>query len=138
MGHQSNVYGVIDCFKGRRGDIDADELNRAAIAELPECDTWPFLVRGMFSTTSSEEVTIDYMYRLIHFAASYKEVEFDWADWLGKFERFLSSVDGMAAKVHLETVLVGDHAYEWVRDKDTINTWPPRWIFQGGIRDFEI
>lgn len=138
MGHQSNVYGVIDCFKGQRGDINADDLNRSALAELPEHDGWPFLVRSMFAMTSSEQVTIDYMYRLMHFAASYKEVEFDWAEWLSKFESFLARVDGMAARVHLETVLVGDQTYEWVRDKGTINTWPPRWVFQGGVRDFKV
>jgi len=138
MGQQSNVYGVIDCFKGQRGEINSDELNRVAIAELPERDSWPFLVRGMFATTSSEQVTIDYMYRLMHFAASYKEVEFDWASWLAKFEHFLTRVDGMTATVHLETGLVGDHTYEWVRDTATINVWPPRWAFQGGVRDFKI
>jgi len=138
MGHQSNVYGVIDCFKGRRGEIDADDLNQSALAALPERDDWPFLVRAMFATASSEHVTIDYTYRSIHFAASYKEVEFEWADWLAKFERFLAKVDGMAARVHLETVLVGDHRYEWLRDTDTVNTWPPRWVFQGGEREFKI
>ena len=59
-------------------------------------------------------------------------------EFLSKFERFLAKVDGMAARVHLETVLVGDHRYDWLRDKDTVDAWPPRWVFQGGERDFKI
>ena len=74
----------------------------------------------------------------MNFAASYKEFEFDWAEWLSKFESFLARVDGMAARVHLETVLVADHTYEWVRDQDTINTRLPRWVLQGGVRNFKI
>ncbi|RUR70311.1 hypothetical protein EJP67_24965 [Variovorax guangxiensis] len=138
MGHQSTVYGVIDCFKGRRGNVDADSLNLAAVAGLPETDGWPFLVRDMFSVSQSDRVAIDYTYRLIHFAASLKEVEFDWPAWLDKFEQLLARIDGMAARVHLDTVLVGSHSYDWVRDTASIDAWPPKWIFQGGIRDFEI
>ena len=57
MGRQSNVYGVIDCFKGQRGDINADDLNHSALAELPERDGWPFLVRSMFAMTSRSRST---------------------------------------------------------------------------------
>ena len=132
MGWESSVYGVIHCFVGREVGRDSDELNLQALRSLPQQDDFPFLVRSMFATTTSEYVSIEYKARLIHFAASYKEVDPFWREWIEKFERFLSNIDGTTARVHLDTVLWGSHVYEWRRSGESRHQWPPVWVFQGG------
>jgi hypothetical protein len=52
--------------------------------------------------TFNEHVSVAYMLRPIHFAASLKTVEWEWEEWLVKFERLLSTLDGLTAVVHLE------------------------------------
>lgn len=81
-------------------------------------DEWPFLVRSMFSLTASEQGTAAYRCRVIHFGASLKAVEREWAEWFAKFEQLLSGLDGMTATVHLQTELVGGHTYGWQRTND--------------------
>ncbi|MGQ2993491.1 hypothetical protein [Variovorax sp.] len=136
MGHQTLVYGAIEVFHSRPSKPDADTLNDAALLALPEQDEWPFLVRSMFSMTSSVEVNVAYTFRVIHFGASFKAIELEWEAWLVKFERLLESLDGIAAVVHLETELVGNHRYTWQRKTDSIDSWPPVWDFGGGTRSF--
>ena len=94
MGHQSLVYGVIEVFPSGTQRPDADSRTQTALAALPESDDWPFLVRSMFSATFNEHVSVAYMLRPIHFAASLKTVEWEWEEWLVKFERLLSMLDG--------------------------------------------
>jgi hypothetical protein len=136
MGHQTLVYGVIEVFPATSNRPDADSRTDSALQALPETDDWPFLVRSMFSATSSEHVSVAYMYRVIHFGASLKAVEWEWNEWLAKFERLLSMLDGVAATVHLQTELVGDHIYEWHRKAGNVGSWPPEWEFRGGVRSF--
>src|SRR5438552_9367686 len=135
MGHQSLVYGVIEVFPADPRRPEADERTRAALAALPEDDEWPFLVRSMFSATFSEHVSVAYLFRPAHFAASLKEVEGEWDEWLPKFERLLATLDGITAVVHLETELVGTHTYHWSRVN--VGSWPPTWEFGGGPRAFK-
>lgn len=115
---------------------DADLRTKAALAALPERDDWPFLVRPMFSTTCSDHVSVAYSLRPVHFAASFKTVEWDWEAWLVKFESLLSTLDGLTAIVHLETELVGNHTYKWQRKPANVGNWPPEWEFEGGPRSF--
>ena len=90
----------------------------------------------MFGATASEHASASYLYRVIHFGASLKEVEWEWSEWLAKLEGLLSQLDGVTATVHIQSELVGDHAYEWHRTVASIGSWPPDWEFQGGIRSF--
>jgi len=135
MGHQSLIYGVIETFSVGTQRPEADERTQAALSALPDDDEWPFLVRSMFSATFNEHVSVAYLYRPIHFAASLKEVEGEWEEWLVKFERLLAKLDGITAVVHLETELVGTHTYHWSRAN--IGSWPPEWEFRGGPRAFK-
>ena len=134
MGHQSLVYGAIEVFPSGTQRPDADSRTQIALAALPESDDWPFLVRSMFSATFNEHVSVAYWLRPFHFAASLKTVEWEWEEWLVKFERLLSMLDGLTAVVHLETELVGDHTYMWRRSN--VGCWPTEWKFKGGPRSF--
>jgi hypothetical protein len=136
MGHQSLVYGVIEVFSC---NSEVDRINRKALEELPENDAvWPYLLRSMFNATFNEKLNVQYGFQVIHFGASYKEIEYDWDDWLRKFEMLLSSICGVSAIVHLHTEQNGKHTYEWVGtqlDSFMLNQ-PSTWEFLGGIRQF--
>lgn len=136
MGHQTLIYGAIEVHPSSPHRPDADARTARALEALPEAGEWPFLVRSMFGLTASGQVTVAYRCRVLHFGASLKAVEWDWAEWLGKFERLLSGLDGIRATVHLQTELVGDHTYVWLRTNDAPADWPPVWTFQGGMRSF--
>ena len=136
MGHQSLVYGVIEVLPSEPKRPEADARTLAALAALPQNDDWPFLVRSMFNATFNEHVSVAYWLRPIHFAASLKTVEWEWEEWLVKFERLLSTLDGLTAIVHLETELVGNHVYKWRRRQSNLGSWPTEWDFEGGPRSF--
>ncbi len=136
MGHQTLVYGAIEVFPSGPNRPDADARTESALKALPEADDWPFLIRSMFSVTASDQVSVAYCYRVIHFGASLKTVEWEWEEWLVKFERLLSLLDGLTATVHLQSELVGDHSYSWRRTIASIACWPPEWEFEGGTRSF--
>ena len=136
MGHQTLVYGAIEVWASYP---EVDAVNQEALDGLPEEeDEWPFLVRSMFSATVNRKLSVQYIYRVIHFGASYKEVELEWDQWLSKFERLLSKMCGVTATVHLETERDGNHTYEWVNKhsnpKDPRS--PTSWEFLGGTRQF--
>ncbi|GAA5162165.1 hypothetical protein [Viridibacterium curvum] len=90
----------------------------------------------MFSISENQNVNLAYEYRVLHFGASYKEIEFEWDEWLQKFERFLSTLLGVTAIVHMESDHFGNHAYEWVCQPPAEPLPPMAWEFQGGQRNF--
>jgi hypothetical protein len=57
-------------------------------------------------------------------------------EWLAKFEQLLSGIDGEVPTVHLQTELVGNHTYIWLRTNYAPADWPPVWAFKGGMRSF--
>lgn len=81
MGHESLVYG---CIVGARWKVTdmrrLQQLNRAEIATLPETDEWPFLTRSMFDIPGDEPEDGTYRNQLIHFGATFKAIEWDWAE----------------------------------------------------------
>ncbi|WP_369661363.1 hypothetical protein [Variovorax sp. V15] len=137
MGHQTVVYGSIEVFQS--SDVPgADARTDEALMRLPEIDEWPFLTRSMFSVTPPGYGPHgSYLYRVISFGASYKAVEWEWAEWLLKFERLLALLDFTYARVHLETELVGKHTYIWDgHSDDGKKISPDHWQFSGGPRTF--
>ena len=102
MGHFTDVYG---CIFGRG---DCAEANAAAIAALPEHDTWPYVTRDMFAVPK-----MDYSYhdQLIPFARLYNGVERVWELWLSKFEAVLRTLYWDEVHVHLLTEHWGHYHY---------------------------
>lgn len=114
---ESIVYGVI------RHAPDTDEFtarlqkkaNWSAIQNLPlgADDEWAFLCREMFAMPGDHLLTGTFHTQVIHFAASYRAVEYEWENWIRHFESLLKNTYWISATVHLETELSGKHTFNW-------------------------
>lgn len=115
MDQESIVYGVIrDVALGAvRERRLRQEHNRRIIDSLPSADGWPFLCRDMFGVSGFDEMGGTYQTQVIHFGASYRAVEYEWEQWMAKFESVLKQMYWVGAKVHLETELSGMHTFVW-------------------------
>ncbi|WP_454254895.1 hypothetical protein [Pseudomonas sp. Marseille-Q8238] len=114
MEPESIVYGCIrDWPSGDREQRQQRrENNRRALEQLPQGDVWPFLGREMFSFCANEDAGL-YQTQVIHFGASYRAVEYEWALWVQAFESLLKRLYWASAVVHLETELNGLHTFRW-------------------------
>lgn len=120
MDQETIVYGVI---KDVATDNSALQLkarltNCQALLDLDEVDTFPYLTSGMFSIPAEEMEQGTYQTQVIHFAASYQAVEYHWEEWMAKFEALLKKMYWVAAKVHMETELSGNHTFFWESSSD--------------------
>lgn len=145
MGHESVVYG---CIVGAgwkvtdRGRLQ--RLNRAEMIALPETDEWPFLTRSMFAIPDDACLAGTYRSQPIHFGATFKAIEWNWDEWLVKFESLLARLFWHDVYLHLKTELtVGNYDYHYVATDHLENFYdhePPRpasrWILTGGPRRF--
>ena len=145
MGYQTVVYGIIESYPNFSEERLYADWNKAVILNIPEEDEFPFLVKDMFSITERNKVSLDYHFQIIHFGASYKEVESNWDTWLNKFEALLSKLYWARAVVYMEAELVGNYKYEWLanlnhsRNSDGILSQPiSSWEFVGEPRKFEL
>ena len=112
MDQESIVYG---CIKDGCTNVDLERrrTNRLAMRSLPKADAWPFLCQEMFAVPSHIPGQGNYQTEVMHFGASYKAVEYEWAEWIGKFEELLKGMYWNSAVVHLETEMSGIHSFFW-------------------------
>ena len=117
MESESIVYGCIRDWPS--GDREQRLLrrgtNRRVLEQLPQGDAWPFLGREMFSFCELPGAGL-YQTQVIHFGASYRAVEYEWALWVQRFEALLKQLYWTSAVVHLETELNGTHTFRWETD----------------------
>ncbi|MEE8056864.1 MAG: hypothetical protein V3T17_03365 [Pseudomonadales bacterium] len=116
MNRESVVYG---CIKDMLVSHSAEEMrrhrqnNREVMMSLPSIEDWPLLSREMFSmpvqVMDVDEVHAD----VVHFGTSYKAVEYEWQEWIKKFENMLKNMYWVSATVHLETAFNGHHTFIW-------------------------
>lgn len=115
MEPESIVYGCIRDWPA--ADIEQSRQRRAAnlraLDQLPRDEGWPFIGRAMFSCSMVEGIR---QTQLIHFGASYRAVEYEWALWVRQFEALLDTLYWTSAVVHLETELTGTHTFRWETD----------------------
>lgn len=113
MDQESIVYGCIKDIAACNDD-PRREVNRAAMAALPSAEDWPFLSREMFSIPPKAcGFSNSYHTEVLHFGSSYKAIEYEWEQWIGKFEELLSQMYWVSATVHLETEMSGSHTFTW-------------------------
>jgi len=144
MGHITIVYGNIIGETWRSHDYHRlQRLNNDYLSSLPTTDTFPWIHRNMFNFPDPENIEGTYRDQVITFGASYKSVEYEWDEWLNKFEAILRKLYWSSATIHLETEVVGDHKYEWIFDINQPDNWitdnpqpTTMWTFSGGPRKF--
>ncbi|MFL0802898.1 MAG: hypothetical protein K6L81_04230 [Agarilytica sp.] len=113
MDQESIVYGCIKDLAGEQLNVDRRRNNRRAMLELPNAEEWPYLCREMFSPPKVEVGQDRYLTEVMHFGASYKAIEYEWSEWMNRFEKLLDSLYWVSAVVHLETELSGVHTFTW-------------------------
>ncbi len=112
---ESMVYGYI---KGPSHSTASDSFthnttNRQALMSLPTMDSWPFLPREMFSLPRLITHEDRLQSSVIHFGGAYKGIEYEWKEWIAKFETLLQQMYWHSVVVHLETELSGVHTFTW-------------------------
>jgi hypothetical protein len=115
--------------------------NLLAISTLPEEDTWPFLSRHLFSS-STHSIQTTYKSQIIHFGGSFKQIELDWEEWLTKFEALLSKMYWDEVQLHLFSEWMAPYHYVWKDENEDKAIYPDHphpvanWTFSGGPRTF--
>lgn len=87
--------------------------NEAVLEGLPSEDDWPPLCRPMFGWAPANAPMIAYKNRLIHLAASLKEMDWELRDWLDKFEGLLRRLYWESAFVRFEGAYLGVSEFTW-------------------------
>lgn len=114
MFSESVVYGCIRDWPVRDADeqLQRVEHNRQVLAGLPAAEVWSLLSRDMFSCMAPAD-QLSPTSQVIHFAASYRSVEYEWDTWVRQFETLLKRLYWSTAVVHLETESSGAHRFSW-------------------------
>ena len=117
MGHEAIVSGRIVGARWRVGERFSwtHELNREALATVPEDDDWPWVVRGIFALPAPFPQGT-YRCQVIHFGLSIKDEPTDrgiWDLWLGKFEAVLRRLYWWSALAQVDTEFEPPRVFEW-------------------------
>ena len=117
MDQESIVYGIIkDIAMPPEIDIMQRRMvNSMCLLDLPQTfdSACPFLCGDMFTLPGMYAMNDAYHTQVIHFGASYSTVEYEWEQWMQKFEELLKQMYWVSATVHLETELNGKHTFNW-------------------------
>ncbi|WP_421683872.1 hypothetical protein HKW98_05390 [Stutzerimonas urumqiensis] len=114
MSAESIVYGCIHDWPSAEPGESARRRtsNRRVIDALPQADGWTFIGRDMFGCAGAPDAGL-YQTQIIHFGASYRQVEYEWSLWVAEFEQLLRRLYWTRAVVHLQTELSGTHTFRW-------------------------
>lgn len=121
MSQESVVYGCIKdvVFTSNMDQTRQRRLaNRRVLTSLPSIEDWPLISREMFVLPSETLVVDDLHTDVVPFGNSYKGVEYEWQQWLQRFEDILQNMYWVSATVHLETEFNGTHTFTWHADQD--------------------
>lgn len=128
--------------------------NKNVISRLPQTPHFggPLIIRQMFSVPMpsnfpygediSRSIRGFHGYQMIHFAASYNGVSYEWERWLIEFEAILKKLYWHKATIHLLTEIRGDFIYKWKANIEPLFESPPQiiknWEFTGEPRKFDF
>jgi len=124
MGHEAIVCGGIVGAHWRVGErfTRTYDLNRDAIATVPEDDDWPWVVRSIFALPGPYPQG-SYLSQVIHFGLSIKDEPCDrgiWDKWFGKFEMVLQRLYWSSTMAILQTEFEATRVFEWVPSEAAI------------------
>ena len=113
MAHHTIIYGRICGAAWKTDDYyKLHRLNKETIARLPADDPeFPYINRSMFSIADKQGVFRD---QVITFGASYKTLEYEWHDWIEKFESILRQLFWYDATIHAEFEVMGKYRFDWL------------------------
>lgn len=120
-GSESIVYGCIrDSVFSADGDRTRQRrmINRKVLESLPSIEGWPLLSREMFAPPPEALEFRALHTDVMHFGNSYRAVEYEWEQWLARFEEVLTRMYWVSATVHLETEFNGLHTFTWEAQGD--------------------
>ncbi|MGI6408719.1 MAG: hypothetical protein ACOX0Y_08525 [Thiopseudomonas sp.] len=117
MSGESVVYGYIKDWlvQDRERQLGRAEHNRRVLGSLPHAEAWELLHRDMFAASHPQDQLLP-VSQVIHFAATYRSVEYEWSTWVGQFEAVLKCLYWSTAVVHLEAEYHGSHRFSWQSD----------------------
>ena len=121
MDQESVVYGCIKdtVYADESGRFNEHrQTNLQVMSELPSIEDWALLNREMFSMPQVATDLDDANTNVVHFGTSYKAVEHEWEQWIGKFESMLKRMYWVSATVHLDTELNGRHTFVWESEEE--------------------
>ena len=121
MDQESVVYGCIKdtVYSDQSEQFNVHrKINLQVMNELPSIEDWGLLNREMFSMPQVASDLDDANTNVVHFGSSYKAVEHEWEQWIGKFESMLKRMYWVSATVHLETELNGRHTFVWESEEE--------------------
>lgn len=117
MDQESIVYGIIkDIPMAPEPDGQTRRMvNSSSLLDLPQTldVESPYLCSDMFTLPGLDVFSGAYHTQVIHFGASYRAVEYEWEQWMKRFEELLGKMYWVSATVHLETELSGKHTFTW-------------------------
>lgn len=116
-GEESVVYGCIKDVAYEDGS-DRRRTNRDAILALPDMEGLPLLNREMFALPAVGDDPAGQNTQVMHFGSSYRGIEYEWNQWLERFEKLLRSMYWVSVTVHLETEMSGTHSFSWESSGD--------------------
>lgn len=112
MEQESIVYGYIRDLPGDDAECNLRRrVNLAALAALPGDEGFPLLPRSLFGAARDARTDGAWQGQVIHFGGSYRGIEYEWEQWLARFEGLLSRMYWVGAVVHLQTELSGNHTF---------------------------
>jgi hypothetical protein len=111
MGQQTIVHGRIIL----NGNF---EKSKEFIRGLGNDDKYPWIRTEMFSAGTNES---PYYYEkpVIAFAASYKDLQYDFTSFIIKFENVLRNLEFDTAKIQMETEFYGTYNFFWKSRSNT-------------------
>lgn len=116
MAQESIVYGCIRdelYVQDSEQAVRRREINRAALARLPSVEEWPLLAREMFTAPPGSIALEGPQTDVVAFGSAYRGVEYEWEQWIERFEALLAEMYWVTATIHLETELSGTHTFTW-------------------------
>jgi hypothetical protein len=88
-------------------------LSEVSAADSVVSEQYQLLTQDMFSFSRVQMNGDHACVNIIHFAMSYNGIEYEWSEWMNRFENLLRSMYWESVVVHLETELSGLHTFKW-------------------------